>query len=46
MENKINNNKSLTHDCNVLYNPLNPMKHEKSKIFPLLPNTTGLYEHP
>ena len=31
MENKINNNKSLTHDCNVLSNILNPIKRTKSK---------------
>ena len=31
MENKINNDKILTHECNVLYNLLNPMKHVKSK---------------
>ena len=32
MINKINNNKSLTHECNVLYNILNPMKRTKSRI--------------
>ena len=31
MENKNNNNKSLTHECNVLSNLLNPMKRAKSK---------------
>ena len=32
MENKINNDKNLTHECNVLYNILNTMKCAKSKI--------------
>ena len=31
MENKINNDKSLTHECNLLSNILNPMKRTKSK---------------
>ena len=31
MSNKINNDKSLTHECNVLSNLLNTMKHAKSK---------------
>ena len=29
MENKINNDESLTHECNVLSNPLNLMKRAK-----------------
>ena len=31
MENNINNDKSLTHECNVLSNILNPIKRAKSK---------------
>ena len=31
MENKINNDKSLTHECNVLTNIFNPIKRAKSK---------------
>ena len=31
MANKINNDKSITHECNVLSNLLNNMKHVKSK---------------
>ena len=31
MENHINNYKSLTHECNVLSNILNTMKHAKLK---------------
>ena len=31
MSNKINNDKSLTRECNVLSNLLNNMKHVKSK---------------
>ena len=29
MTNRINNNKSLTHECNLLFNLLNPLKREK-----------------
>ena len=31
MENKIKNDESLTHECNILYNILNPIKRAKSK---------------
>ena len=31
MKNKINNDKSITHECNVLSTILNPIKHAKSK---------------
>ena len=44
MENKIKNDESLTHDCNILYNILNPIKRAKSKKS-LLANTTRMYEH-
>ena len=32
MKNNINNYKSITHECNVIYNILNIIKHAKSKI--------------
>ena len=31
MANKINNYLSLTHECNILHNIVNTMKHAKSK---------------
>ena len=31
MANNINSYKIVTHECNVLSNPLNPTEHEKSK---------------
>ena len=45
MANQINNDKSLTHEFNVLSNILNTMKHAKLK-YSLLTNNAGLYEYP
>ena len=37
MENKMNNDKSITHECNVLSNIFNPMKRSRSKNSHYLP---------
>ena len=41
MEIRINKNKSITYECNVLTHILNPTKHEKSKYDHYLPILLG-----